>query len=54
MNKRIEPKLGTWEECVLALQNDPAIDPPMELDPNACVCFDNAGNALNQCDECPR
>ena len=49
--KRIEPILGDYEA---ALNNDPAIDPPMELDPNACVCFDNAGNALNQCDECPR
>jgi len=54
MNKdnRIEPTIGTREEQMIALANDPAIDPPM--DPNACVCFDDAGNPLNQCDECPR
>ena len=38
MNKdnRIEPTIGTREEQMIALANDPAIDPPM--DPNACVC----------------
>lgn len=30
----------------------PVEDPALE--PNACVCFDDAGNPLNQCNECPR
>jgi hypothetical protein len=67
MNKRIEPTMGDYDE---ALKNDPAIDPPvgdfcsalglaLTQDPpvgdiNACVCFDAAGNPLNQCNECPR
>jgi len=48
---RIEPILGDY---IAALEQDPAIDPPMTLDPIACVCFDDDGNPLNQCDECPR
>lgn len=66
---RIEPTIGTREEQMISLANDPAIDPPVgdfcsaiglaltqdpPLDPNACVCFDDDGNPLNQCNECPR
>ena len=64
--KKTMPKLG---DVAKALAKDPAIDPPLgdyEValesfrtdpvlgDPNDCVCFDEDGNALNECDECPR
>lgn len=51
VNDKIEPNLADY---ATALENDPAIDPPLDLDPNACVCFDDNGNPLNQCNECPR
>jgi len=63
---RRQPKLGDVEA---ALKKDPAIDPPVgdydilmdELhgepflgNVDECVCFDEDGNPLNECDECPR
>lgn len=64
---RRNPVMGDYET---ALENDPAIDPPVGDicsaiglaltedpplgDPNACVCFDDDGNPLNECNECPR
>lgn len=47
---RLEPTLGDFGSV---LDKDTAIDPPMG-DLDACVCFDDDGNPLNQCDECPR
>lgn len=48
--ERNEPTLGDFGSV---LDTDPAIDPPMG-DLDVCVCFDDDGNPLNQCDECPR
>jgi len=48
--KMLEPTLGDFGSV---LDTDPAIDPPLG-DLDVCVCFDDDGNPLNQCDECPR
>lgn len=50
MSNKIEPTLGDDQA---ALEIDPNIDPPMG-DVNACVCFDQWGNPINECHECPR
>jgi len=50
VNNRIEPYLGDYET---ALELDPVIDPPVG-DINDCVCFDDQGNPINECNECPR
>ena len=47
---QIEPVLGDYKT---ALENDPLAEPYLG-DVDACVCYDNLGNPLNQCGECPR
>lgn len=50
LDRRIQPTFGDFGSV---LDTDPAIDPPLG-DLDVCVCFDDDGNPLNQCDECPR
>ena len=50
MHKRIEPILGDWEA---ALELDSRVE-PLQGDINDCVCFDEQGNPINECNECPR
>ena len=48
--KRREPILGDYEAALAA---DPATESELG-DVDACVCYDDNGNQLNQCNECPR
>lgn len=54
-NNRIEPVLGDYKT---ALENAPSVESYIDGAENSvyynCVCFDEAGNPLNQCYECPR
>ena len=50
LSGKTEPTLGDFGS---ALDEDPAIDPPMGEIPD-CVCFDEAGDPVNECNNCPR